>query len=65
MTISIDFEVPFAECKKCTNLRPVYEGEMIRETTEDRIAIRLNGKWTCKGYRFCSYLKNEVFGKDG
>lgn len=59
MTVQMDFELPFAECEKCLSFDPVIED---RHYEVKDMKMTMTRTLTCKGHKFCKYLKENVFG---
>lgn len=59
MKIQMEFDLPFPECEKCFSFSPVVED---RHYEMVGYKMTMTRKLTCKGYKFCEYLKENVIG---
>lgn len=59
MIVQMPFELPFEECNKCLSFDPIVTD---RHYEVKDFHMTMQRTLTCKGHKFCKYLKEGVFG---
>ena len=59
MTIPLNFELPFEECTSCAAFAPIVTDKHYEVKDMKMVFTK---KLTCKGYKFCEYVKGNVIG---